>query len=105
MRPLCSFPLCSFPLCSFAQMDRRGRHFPEENPMTYAESILSEFDQEMASTRKVLERVPEDRLDWRAPPKANTIGWEPHHTAEIPRWAKGRLAAAGGAFAPVSGGC
>ena len=27
--------------------------------MSYAEQILPEFDQEMASTRKVLERVPD----------------------------------------------
>ena len=30
--------------------------------MSYAESLLPEFDQEMASTRKVLERLPEDNL-------------------------------------------
>ena len=30
--------------------------------MTYAETILPEFDQELAKTRKVLERVPEDKL-------------------------------------------
>ena len=30
--------------------------------MSYAETLLPEFDQEMANTRKVLERVPEDKL-------------------------------------------
>ena len=34
---------------------------------------LPEFDQEMALTRKVLERVPEDRLDWRPHPKSWTM--------------------------------
>ena len=42
--------------------------------MTQAEMLLPEFDQEMASTRKVLERVPEDKLEWKAHPKSNTIG-------------------------------
>ena len=28
--------------------------------MTYAETVLPEFDQEMANTRKVLERIPDD---------------------------------------------
>lgn len=55
--------------------------------MSYAETLLPEFDQEMKSTRKVLERIPDDRLDWRAHPKSNTIGWNANHVAEIPRWA------------------
>jgi uncharacterized damage-inducible protein DinB len=54
--------------------------------MTYAESILPEFDQEMASTRKVLERVPEDKLEWRAHSKSNTIGWNANHLVEMPSW-------------------
>src|SRR5690349_1117189 len=59
--------------------------------MSYAETILPEFDQEMASTRKVLERVPEDKLDWQAHPKSNTIGWNAGHLAEIPGWVKPAL--------------
>ena len=43
--------------------------------MTIAESILPEFDLEMAGTRKVLERIPDDQFDWKAHPKSNTIGW------------------------------
>jgi|SRR3954452_11806429 uncharacterized damage-inducible protein DinB len=54
--------------------------------MTYAQTILPEFDQEMASTRKVLERVPEDKLDWKPHPKSNTIGWNANHLAEMPGW-------------------
>ena len=37
--------------------------------MTYAETLLPEFDQEMANTRKVLERIPDDKLDWQAHPE------------------------------------
>jgi hypothetical protein len=42
--------------------------------MSYAETILPEFDHEMANTRKVLEQVSDGKLDWRAHPKSNTIG-------------------------------
>ena len=54
--------------------------------MTYSQTILPEFDQEMASTRKVLERVPDDKLDWKPHPKSNTIGWNANHLAEMPAW-------------------
>jgi len=54
--------------------------------MNYAETILPEFDQEMASTRKVLERVPEDKLDWQPHQKSHTIGWNANHLAELPGW-------------------
>lgn len=55
--------------------------------MSYADTILPEVDQEMASTRKVLERIPEDKLDWKPHPKSNTIGWNANHLAEMPGWA------------------
>ena len=54
--------------------------------MSYAETILPEFDQEMANTRKVLERIPDDKLDWKAHPKSHTIGWNANHVADIPNW-------------------
>ncbi len=59
--------------------------------MSIAESILPEFDQEMAGTRKTLARIPNDKLDWKAHPKSNTIGWVGSHLAEIPGWAEGTL--------------
>ncbi len=59
--------------------------------MTFAETILPEYDQEFANARKVLERIPEDKLDWRAHPKSNTIGWNANHLAEIPGWVEGTL--------------
>lgn len=71
--------------------------------MNYAQSILPEFDQEMASTRKVLERIPDDKLDWRAHPKSNTIGWNANHLAEIPGWVEGTLTSGQFEIAPVGG--
>ena len=71
--------------------------------MNYAERILPEFDHEMANTRKVLERIPEDKLDWKAHPKSHTIGWNANHLAEIPGWVEGMLTRRSWDFAPAGG--
>ena len=68
--------------------------------MTIAASILPEFDQEMAATRKTLERVPDDKLDWKAHPKSNSIGWLAGHLAEIPGWVEGTLTQDSWDFSP-----
>jgi uncharacterized damage-inducible protein DinB len=54
--------------------------------MSISQSLLPEFDHEMANTRKVLERIPEDKLGWKAHEKSNTIGWVGAHLANIPGW-------------------
>lgn len=54
--------------------------------MTITASILPEFDLEMAGTRKTIERIPNDKLDWKAHPKSNTMGWVARHLTEIASW-------------------
>jgi uncharacterized damage-inducible protein DinB len=54
--------------------------------MTLREALLAEFDQEMANTRKSLERVPDDRMGWRPHPKSSSLGRLATHLAEIPAW-------------------
>jgi uncharacterized damage-inducible protein DinB len=71
--------------------------------MTYAQSILPEFDKEMASTRKVLERIPEDKLDWQVHPKSHTIGWNANHLADLPNWLAVTLTKPSLDIAPVGG--
>jgi uncharacterized damage-inducible protein DinB len=71
--------------------------------MFYADTILPEFDHEMASTRKVLERIPDDKLDWRAHPKSNTIGWNANHLAEILGWVEVTLGQPSLDLAPAGG--
>jgi uncharacterized damage-inducible protein DinB len=71
--------------------------------MSYAETILPEFDQEMANTRKVLERIPDDRLDWQAHPKSHTIGWNANHVADLPNWLVVTLTKPSLDIAPVGG--
>ena len=48
------------------------------------EMLLSEFDEEMASTRRILERVPEDQLAWKPHEKSSTLGKLASHLAAMP---------------------
>src|SRR5512146_3212523 len=54
--------------------------------MKISDALLPEFDQEMANTRKTLERVPEDKLGWKPHEKSMTLGRLAGHVAEIPVW-------------------
>jgi uncharacterized damage-inducible protein DinB len=48
------------------------------------EPMLSEFRTEAATTRRVLERVPADKLSWRPHPKSMSLGQLALHVASIP---------------------
>jgi len=54
--------------------------------MPQVDALLPEFDHEMAVTRKLLERVPEDRFDWKPHPKSYSLGQLAQHVATIPMW-------------------
>ena len=53
--------------------------------MPQGESLLPEFDQEMAITRKVLERVPSEKAEWKPHPKSFAMG----HLAQLVSWMPG----------------
>lgn len=55
--------------------------------MAIKDMLLPEFDQEMAGARKTLERVPEDRPDYKPHPKSMTLARLAGHLAELPMWA------------------
>lgn len=55
--------------------------------MSIAESILPEYDYEMATTRKHLERTPFAGMSWTPHPKSMPLGRLAGHLAEIPGWA------------------
>lgn len=59
--------------------------------MAIKDALLTEWDQEMASTRRCLERVPEDKLAWMPHQKSMTLGRLASHLAEMPMWASGTL--------------
>ena len=48
------------------------------------EAFLQEFERESATTRKVLERVPQDRLSWKPHAKSMSLGTLAHHIAAGP---------------------
>ncbi|HTD52508.1 MAG TPA: DinB family protein [Thermoanaerobaculia bacterium] len=53
---------------------------------TIAESFLPEYDSEMASTRRLLERLPTSKLDWKPHDKSRSLGELATHVTELPRW-------------------
>jgi uncharacterized damage-inducible protein DinB len=55
--------------------------------MSISQALLPEFDQEMASTRKTLERVPEAKFSWKPHDKSGSMIWLASHLADIPSWA------------------
>ncbi|MDQ6756378.1 MAG: DinB family protein [Bacteroidota bacterium] len=51
--------------------------------MPINQSFLQEFEQESASTRKILQRVPEEHFDWKPHEKSFTLGRLATHIAEL----------------------
>ena len=54
--------------------------------MPLVDALLPEFDHEMTTTRKLLERVPEDKFDWKPHVKSFSLGQLAQHVATIPMW-------------------
>ncbi|PWT87680.1 MAG: damage-inducible protein DinB [Blastocatellia bacterium] len=55
--------------------------------MGLSQSMLPEFDHEMANTRKTLERVPDEKFDWKPHDKSFPMGKLASHLANLPNWA------------------
>lgn len=54
--------------------------------MGLVDSLLPEFDREMSTTRRLLDRVPDDRLDFTPHPRSTTLGGLATHVANLPIW-------------------
>ena len=54
--------------------------------MPMVDALLPEFDHEMSVTRKVLERVPGDKFEWKPHPKSMSFGALAQHVANLPLW-------------------
>jgi uncharacterized damage-inducible protein DinB len=52
--------------------------------MSIAQAMLGEFEHEAATTRRFLERIPADKLKWKAHEKSHTIGALGRHIAIVP---------------------
>ena len=56
--------------------------------MSIAEILLPEVDHEMATTRRLLERVPQADAEWRPHPKSYSLGDLAAHIARLPKWGR-----------------
>ncbi len=54
--------------------------------MPISDAMVQEFLQESATTRKLLQRVPEDKLEWRPHEKSMSLARLASHVSEIPQW-------------------
>jgi uncharacterized damage-inducible protein DinB len=54
--------------------------------MKLTDLFLAELEVEAASTRRTLERVPEDRYDWKPHEKSMTLGYLAELVARMPSW-------------------
>lgn len=54
--------------------------------MSISQSLLPEFEHEMAGLRRVIERIPADRMDFRPHPKSFTLHGLANHLSTVPGW-------------------
>lgn len=59
--------------------------------MSFSQSLLPEFDEEMKNTRKILECVPDGKFDYKPHPKSMELGYLATHVAQLPDWGKTTL--------------
>ena len=55
---------------------------------TISSGFLRELEEEVAASRKCLERIPESLFDWKPHEKSMTLGYLALLVAEIPKWIK-----------------
>ena len=59
--------------------------------MAITDALLPEFDHEMATTRRLLDRVPEERFAWKPHDRSMSLGGLGTHLATIPGWSAALL--------------
>ena len=59
--------------------------------MAITDALLPEFDHEMATTRRLLDRVPDTNFSWKPHDKSMTLGQLAGHLANIPFWCSATL--------------
>lgn len=65
--------------------------------------MANEFPDEAAMTRRLLERIPDDKLDWKAGERVQSIGWNANHLVEIVTWVPGIIGQSEWDIAPAGG--
>jgi len=54
--------------------------------MALNKAIIAELEHEAAGTRRVINNLPEENLDWRPHEKSYTIGYLAQHVTQLPVW-------------------
>ena len=54
--------------------------------MAIVDALLPEYDHEMATTRRLLDRVPDAEFSWKPHDKSMSLGQLSGHLANIPTW-------------------
>ena len=60
--------------------------------MAIKDALLPEFDHEMATTRRLLERLPEAEFAWKPHDRSMALGQLAGHIANLPQWCSATLA-------------
>lgn len=71
--------------------------------MRISETLLPEFDQEMATTRKCLARIPDDKFTFKPHPKSFDMGSLAIHIATMLDWGAVTIQSDSFDYAPVGG--
>jgi uncharacterized damage-inducible protein DinB len=54
--------------------------------MAIKDALLADYDHEMGTTRRLLERVPDDKLTWKPHERSMSLGGLATHVSRIPSW-------------------
>jgi uncharacterized damage-inducible protein DinB len=54
--------------------------------MNMSEMLLQELDREMKTTRRLIERVPDEKMEFKPHEKSNTLGWLSNHVVGLVRF-------------------
>ena len=54
--------------------------------MAIRDALLADYDHEMGTTRRLLERLPDDKLGWKPHEKSFSMGQLASHVANLVKW-------------------
>ena len=69
--------------------------------MLISELMAAELPIEASMTRRLLARIPDEKLEWKPPGELHSIGWNANHLVEILGWVPGIVGQSEWDIAPV----
>ena len=71
--------------------------------MLLSDLMTTELTSEMAMTRSLLARIPDEKLNWQPPGDLHSISWNANHLVEIVGWVPGILEQSEWDISPAGG--